>query len=171
MPNKATPQTIIGIDPGYGRLGWAIGQISNKKLKIIDCGCIQTDSKKKLFERYYQLQQNLEAVIKQHHPQIAVIESLFFFKNKKTALQVSESRGIVIAAFMAKKIKIYEYTPLQIKQSVTGYGRADKKAVDKMVRMQLNLPNQKIIDDAMDAVAVVLTYFATRVSRLTESGR
>lgn len=168
MSNRTTSQTIIGIDPGYDRLGWAIGQITNKKLKIIDCGCIQTNSKTNLFERYHQLQKNLKSIVTKHRPQIAAIESLFFFKNQKTALQVSESRGIVIAAFMAKSLKIYEYTPLQIKQSVTGYGRADKQAVAKMLKMQLSLPNKKIIDDTMDAIAVVFTYFVTQVSQLVE---
>lgn len=182
MPNQQAI-TIIGIDPGYDRLGWAIGKISAsakqasainqkpsyKKLNIIDYGCIQTNKKDQLFTRYQQLQTQLATIINKYQPQIAVIESLFFFKNKKTALQVSEARGVVIAYFLSQNLNIFEYTPLQIKQSVTGYGKADKLAVDKMLRMQLELINKPILDDAMDAIGVVFTYFTNERNKVALS--
>lgn len=151
--------TIIGIDPGYDRLGWAIGEIKQKKFQISQYGCIQTNKKEALFKRYQYLQKELQKIVKQYKPQVAAIESLFFQNNQKTALKVSESRGIVIATFINSKLEIVEYTPLQIKETVTGYGRADKNAVNKMLRMQLALPQEKIIDDAMDAIGVAFTHY------------
>ncbi len=159
MLKNNQPLRIIGIDPGYDRLGWAVATIENKQFKLNDYACIQTDKKTDLFLRYVQLQQDLQKTIDYYHPQIAVIESLFFTNNQKTALKVSESRGIIIATFISNKLTICEYTPLQIKQAVTGYGRADKLAINKMLRTELKLEDKKIIDDAMDAIGVSYTYF------------
>ena len=105
-----------------------------------------------------------EAILK-NPPEEAAIESLFWFRNKSTALHVSEARGIVISLFLQAGVKISEYTPLQIKQSVTGYGRADKKAVEKMVRTELNLARQKspaILDDTIDAMALLICHQTCR---------
>lgn len=156
MPSST--KTIIGIDPGYGRLGWAVATIDGESWKKIDLGCIQTEAKQDLFDRYLEMEQQLQTIIDQFNPTETAIESLFFFSNQKTALKVSESRGIVIACLMRNQLKISQYTPLQIKETVTGYGRADKKAVEKMVRMEFQLRDKKIIDDAIDALAVILTH-------------
>ncbi|MGD9129836.1 MAG: crossover junction endodeoxyribonuclease RuvC [Candidatus Woesebacteria bacterium] len=156
MPNH--PHSILGIDPGYDRLGWAIAQNLNDQWTKIHYGCIQTKKKDDLFKRYQDLNQELEKIIQQFKPDQAAVESLFFFKNKKTALQVSEARGIILACLIKNKVKIFEYTPLQIKEAVTGFGRADKKSVEKMVRLEFQLNDQKIIDDAIDALALILTH-------------
>ena len=157
--------TILGLDPGYDRLGWAIGIIENDQWKIIKLGCIQTNRKDELFSRYKDLSDQLKVVIANNRPTVASIESLFFFKNKKTALKVSESRGVVLGVLLDNKIPIYEYTPLQIKQAVTGYGKADKKAVEKMVRMEFKNFKAKIIDDAIDALAVAMTHVIRNKNR------
>ncbi len=149
--------TILGIDPGYDRLGWAIARQNGQNWTQLKLGCIQTDKTNDLFQRYVSLDQQLQAIIDKFKPQRAAIESLFFFKNKKTALKVSEARGVVISNLIKNQLEIVEYTPLQIKQTVTGYGRADKKAVEKMIRLEFNLKDDKIIDDAIDALAVILT--------------
>jgi crossover junction endodeoxyribonuclease RuvC len=151
-------ETILGIDPGYDRLGWAIGTAQGRNWRDIHHGVIQTSSQESLVNRYQVLDNELTKIIKTHQPTVAAIESLFFFKNQKTALKVSEARGVIISACLRQKLTIEEFTPLQIKQAVTGYGRADKKAVEKMVRMQLKLEKQPIIDDVIDALAVMLTY-------------
>ncbi|HCR81156.1 MAG: Crossover junction endodeoxyribonuclease RuvC [Candidatus Pacebacteria bacterium GW2011_GWB1_47_8] len=156
MPKK--PEVILGIDPGYDRVGWAVGVALRNQWQLIHYGVIQTDRALPLTERYQSLTNQLTTLIKTHSPQIAVIESLFFFKNQKTALKVSEARGVIIKTCLTHNLKIAEFTPLQIKQAVTGYGRADKKSVEKMVRLQLKLTDRKIIDDAIDALAIMLTY-------------
>jgi crossover junction endodeoxyribonuclease RuvC len=159
MPKDATPTTILGIDPGFDRVGWAILQTAGDKIIKIAYDCIQTSAKQSLFNRYQQIKQQLNQIIKQYQPQILSIESLFFYNNQKTAMQVSEARGIIISSCLDHNLKIFEYTPLQIKQTATGFGKADKKAVEKMIRMHFKLsPKEKIIDDAIDALAVILTH-------------
>ncbi|MFH2118349.1 MAG: crossover junction endodeoxyribonuclease RuvC [Candidatus Paceibacterota bacterium] len=152
------PVTILGIDPGYDRMGWAVGTAQAQNWSHLFHGCIETSKDLPLIERYRIINRELKEIIQQHRPSVAVIESLFFFKNQKTALKVSEARGVIINTCLNQNLKIAEFTPLQIKQAVTGYGRADKASVDKMVRLQLKLTDQKIIDDAMDALAVMMTY-------------
>lgn len=152
---------IIGIDPGYDRVGLAIGQKKGGSWQILHQGCIQTNSNEQLFERYRQISQELNSLLSKYQVSEAGIESLFWFKNQTTALPVSEARGIILAELLRHQVKISEYTPLQIKQSLTGYGRADKKAVEKMVRSELNLEG-KIIDDAIDALAAMICHQASR---------
>lgn len=156
------PLTILGIDPGYDRLGWAVGTFNGQKWTKLVYSCIETPKKLELFDRYKMLQTELTKVIKNYQPQVAAIENLFFSKNQKTAMRVSEARGIIISTCFTENLNVYEFNPMQIKQAVTGYGKADKKAVEKMVRLQLNLPKEKIIDDTIDALAVMMTYQTQR---------
>lgn len=156
MPKKT--EVILGIDPGYDRVGWAIGTALGRQWLSIQYGVIQTTKTLPLTARYQSLADQLTTLIKTYSPQVAVIESLFFFKNQKTALKVSEARGVIIKTCLAANLAIAEFTPLQIKQAVTGYGRADKKSVEKMVSLQLKLGEKKISDDAIDALAIMLTY-------------
>ncbi|MFH2022646.1 MAG: crossover junction endodeoxyribonuclease RuvC [Patescibacteria group bacterium] len=157
MPVKTPPAIILGIDPGYDRIGWAVGQKKAQSIEVLGYGLIQTDSKTKLSQRYQQIQQELSQVIKQYQPQICAIEKLFFAQNKTTALKVSEARGVIVITAISHHLAIREFSPQKIKLCVTGYGKADKKAVTKMLRIQLKLPAGKLIDDVTDALAVVLT--------------
>lgn len=154
----ATAEIILGIDPGYDRLGWAVGSTQGQQWQSLHYGVLQTAKATPLVQRYQQVAQELTIIIKTYSPSIAVIESLFFFSNQKTAMKVSEARGVIIKTCLSRGLKIAEFTPLQIKQAVTGYGRADKKSVEKMVRLQLKLADRKIMDDAIDALAIMLTY-------------
>ncbi len=150
-------QTFLGIDPGYGRLGWAVGRYDGSSWQEIELDCIQTPKSADLFSRYQQLEEELQAVIDRYQPTQAAVETLFFSKNTKTAMQVSETRGIILACLIRNQLPVNQYNPNTIKQTVTGNGHADKKAVEKMIRMEFKLRNEKIVDDAIDALAVVLT--------------
>ncbi|HEX9817920.1 MAG TPA: crossover junction endodeoxyribonuclease RuvC [Patescibacteria group bacterium] len=158
--SKLSSTVILGIDPGYDRVGWAVGEVRGQTWLTIHHGCLKTSKAQTLFERYRQIAQELSAIIKTHQPTILAIESLFFFKNQKTALKVSEARGVIINTCLNHDLDIAEFTPLQIKQAVTGYGRADKNSVEKMLRLELKLTEHKIIDDTIDALAVMMTYQA-----------
>jgi crossover junction endodeoxyribonuclease RuvC len=156
---------IIGIDPGYDRLGWAVAQCGSGGWQIFEHGCIITDRQGKIEQRYQQILEDLTAIIERHHPDEAAIETLFWFKNQSTAMQVSEARGLILATLLKAGLKISQYTPLQIKQAVTGYGRADKKAVEKMVRLELAIDQNRakdILDDTFDALALILCHQASR---------
>lgn len=153
---------ILGLDPGYDRLGWAISSSKGQPLPVIAYGCIQTDKSTDIMSRYQQIIRELSEVIAQYQPQTAAIESLFFSKNQTTAMRVAEVRGVIIAQLLAHQVAIHEYNPMQIKLVAAGHGRADKTAMAKMVKLQVQwpvgqLPTAKTLDDALDAVAMCLT--------------
>ncbi len=152
----------LGIDPGYDRIGWAIGRGLGPKPKIIAFGCIQTQKKTDLTQRYLDLESQLQQIIDQYQTQELAIETLFFSKNKTTALKVAEARGIILSCGARNKLQIAQYHPNQIKLTVTGSGQANKVAMEKMLRLQLNIPAIKIIDDAIDAIGIVLTHAILR---------
>ena len=148
---------ILGIDPGYARAGWGVIALNNKQVEFIAAGCLETPKEMLHAERLQKLSLAIHKIILKYKPQVLSVEELFFFKNLKTAIKVAESRGIILAKAFEHKLTIYEYTPLQIKQAITGYGRADKNQIQQMVKAILN--QTKIIqpDDAADAVAVAIT--------------
>ncbi len=148
---------ILGIDPGVAIVGYGIIKADKHNEEIIDYGCILTDKATPHAERLAQISTEINRIIKKYRPQALAIEELFFSKNVKTALKVGEARGIVLARAMSAKLPIYEYTPLQIKQALTGYGRADKRQIQQMVRMILKLDKLPQPDDAADALAVAIT--------------
>lgn len=169
LKNKTLPATtIIGIDPGYDRLGWSIGTLENT-FTLIKAGCIQTNKKNDIFTRYQTIVSELSKIVATHHPTEAAIETLYFSKNTTTALRVSEARGVLISVLLAANCKVFEYNPVEIKQAVTGNGAANKQAVEKMVRMQTKLETKnKLIDDAIDAIAVGITHAVKgRITKLT----
>lgn len=159
---KEKKVNILAIDPGFDRVGFSIGILVNNQLEIKDYGLIQTSKKDSLFKRYQQIQKKLLELIEKYQIDECSIESLFFFKNQKTALTVSEARGIIIGTLLKFNVTIYEYTPLQIKQALTGYGRADKQAITKMVQLLTKLDLKKVKDDAIDALAILLTHKQSR---------
>jgi crossover junction endodeoxyribonuclease RuvC len=160
-PHNRVPR-ILAIDPGYDRVGWAIGQAEGAKPQLEFCGLITTDKKAVLFDRYKEIDTELSAVISQYQPTELSIESLFFFKNAKTALKVSEARGVILSAALRQGVQVTEYTPLQVKQAVTGYGRASKEELDKMVKLQLKIETAQLIDDTVDAIGLYITHFYSR---------
>ncbi len=150
---------ILAIDPGYDRLGIAVIE-KNKKEVLIDSECFQTDKNIDIHKRIMLIGQCVRKYIKKYKPDALVVEDLFFSKNTKTALKVSESRGVIIFQATDLGIPVYEYTPNQIKLAVTGYGKATKSDVYIMVSRLIDIGNIKRIDDEIDAIATGLTFFA-----------
>jgi crossover junction endodeoxyribonuclease RuvC len=155
---KVTPITVLCLDPGYDRCGWAVGTVQRHTFTPIEYGCWETDRKASLSERYLQILNFLTATVLKHRPQEAAMEELFFSKNTTTALKVSETRGLILGHLLSQQVKITQYNPGTIKLAVTGNGRADKAAVQKMVQLQLHLPPQKLLDDTFDALALGITH-------------
>lgn len=150
---------ILGIDPGYDRVGWAVIEVTNRNTpQVIACGCIQTSKKESVVSRYTQIISELRQLCSNHTLEDVSMESIFFSKNQKTAMRVSEARGVIIGALLPYCNSLVEYTPNQVKLAVTGYGTADKQAVEKMVRMQLKITDPSIIDDTIDAIAIAFTH-------------
>jgi crossover junction endodeoxyribonuclease RuvC len=150
---------IIGIDPGTAIIGYGVIEklkIQNQKLKVINYGCIKTSVDLSTAERLVVLNKELEKLLKKHKPGAIAVEDIFFFKNLKTAIKVSQARGVILFTAANLNIPIYEYTPLQVKQAVTTYGRAEKIQVQKMVKILLNLKEIPKPDDAADALAIAI---------------
>ncbi len=157
---------ILGIDPGYAIMGYGVLDYSGNRFTTVAYGSIETDSKMEMPDRLKYLYDGLEAVIKEYGPEEAAIEELFFNNNAKTAILVGEARGIAVLACVENGLKISEYTPLQIKQSLVGYGRAEKAQVQAMVKMILNLSEVPKPDDTADAVAAAICHAHAGTSRL-----
>ena len=152
---------ILAIDPGYGKVGYAILKktgSTNKDYTFITSGLIKTSAKEHGEQRLLMIYNKLLKIITQRSPDILVIEKLFFFKNKKTVLQVAQAVGVIELLAAQKNIKVERLTPLQIKQSITGYGTADKKSVQKMLRLELGEVLQFQDDDESDAIACGIAY-------------
>ena len=148
---------IIGIDPGTAITGFSILDKDYDKLRLIECGCIRTEAGLQIATRLNQIATDLATIIETYNPQVACVEQIFFQKNVKTAIDVAQARGVIIQKLTENSIPIYEFTPLQIKQNVCGYGKADKKMVQEMVKMTLNLAEVPKPDDAADAVAAAIS--------------
>ncbi len=156
---------ILGIDPGLAKLGFGvINKISGpksknrNKLKCLGYGLIQTSPDFPPAERLKRLNNELNKIIKKYRPSILAVENIYFFKNLKTAMPVSQAKGVILLTAAKKKIPVYEITPLQAKMAVTGYGKAEKEQVQKMVKRLLNLKEIPKPDDASDALAVAICY-------------
>lgn len=158
---------ILGIDPGTARLGYGVIKLKAQKekhktdktiVKAIDYGCIITKPDLTDGERLRKINNELNNLIKKHKPNVLAVENIYFFKNLKTAMPVSQAKGVVLLTAAKKKIPVYEFTPLQVKMAVSGYGRAEKKQVQKMIKVLLNLEEVPKTDDAADALGVALCY-------------
>lgn len=154
---------ILGIDPGFGRVGFGIIEGDKQDWRPVVYGCIETDKTKKLPDRLFEISEELNRIIKKYHPTVGAVEELFFYTNITTAIHVAEARGTILLSLRQAGLEICEYTPLEIKQAVTGHGRADKQQIQRMVQMLLQLKKIPKPDDAADALAVALTCAAQRV--------
>ncbi len=146
---------ILGIDPGTATTGFGVIKHA-KKLECLDYGTIQTNPSSSMPERLTILSDELNGLIKKYAPGMMAVENIYFFKNLKTALPVSQAKGVILLAAGKKRIPIKEFTPLQVKMAVAGYGRAEKKQVQKMIQCLLNLRELPEPDDAADALAVAV---------------
>lgn len=152
-----TSPCVLGIDPGFGRMGYGvIAKDARGAWRALAYGCVETSKSDPLPERLLVLHRELNALITKYHPTHCAVEKLFFFKNVTTAIDVGQARGVVLLAVAEHKLVLDEFTPLQVKQSMTGFGRADKGQVQKMVTMLLGLKDKIKSDDAADALAVAL---------------
>jgi len=149
---------IIGIDPGTGILGFGVIDFKNGISTLVTAGVIRTPAHTPLDERLEEIFDGLTAIIAETKPEVMSIEKLFFARNVTTAMSVSHARGVAMLTGRKAKLPIAEYTPLQIKQTLTGYGKADKKQVQEMVRLQLKLTEVPKPDDCADALAAAITY-------------
>lgn len=147
---------ILGIDPGYERLGIAIIE-NEQKPEVVFSECFKTSVKDPHAQRLAEIQEEVEKVIKKHKPEKMGVETLFFNKNIKTAIKVAEARGIILASAHQNKLKIFELSPQQIKIAVTGYGKSDKRAVAKMIPLLVEMNKKSArLDDELDAIACAL---------------
>jgi crossover junction endodeoxyribonuclease RuvC len=149
---------IMGVDPGTAIIGYGLIEKETKgqKLKLIDYGCIKTTNDLSTAQRLKILNIELAALIKKYNPDAVAVEDIFFFKNLKTAIKVSQARGVILMTICNADLPVYEYTPLQIKQAVACYGRAEKMQVQKMIKTLLALDEVPKPDDAADALAVAI---------------
>lgn len=148
---------ILGIDPGTGILGFGVIDVDEKrKFTFVDAGVITTPAHTPLTDRLVEIYDELKTIIKESKPDLMSIEKIFFAQNVTTAISVSHARGVAMLTGAKAKLEIHEYTPLQIKQAVTGYGRADKKQMQEMVKVILSLSEIPKPDDAADALAAAI---------------
>jgi crossover junction endodeoxyribonuclease RuvC len=152
---------IIGIDPGTGILGFGIIEVQKNKNILVDAGVIRTPVKEDDAVRLQTIYDEISDIIAQTKPQEMAVEKLFFAQNVTTAMTVAQARGVILLAGRQAQLKIAEYTPLQIKQALTGYGRAEKKQMQEMVRVLLELKEVPQPDDCADALATALTHSST----------
>ncbi len=152
---------ILGIDPGYAILGFGVVDKDGSRLTAVDYGVIETKAGVPFPERLERLYDGTAQLIQLYRPDVAAFEELFFYRNTTTALAVAAGRGVAILAAQQRRLRLYEYTPMQIKLAVTGDGHADKPAVQQMVRLQLGLSAIPKPDDAADALAVALCHGST----------
>jgi len=146
----------MGIDPGTAILGYGCIEAAKNKNRLIIYGCLQTSKNLDQAQRLKILYKQLSGLLKKYRPDYLVVEEIFFFKNSKTVIGVSQARGIAILAAANLGIPVIEFTPLQVKQAVTGYGRAEKQQVQKMVKILLGLSEIPKPDDAADALAIAI---------------
>jgi crossover junction endodeoxyribonuclease RuvC len=149
---------VLGVDPGTATTGYAVVVEEEGRLQVVTLGVVTTPAKMPLPIRLQQIYRELAQVVETYRPDAAAVEELFFSRNARTAMSVGHARGVTLLALVNAGLPIAEYTPMQVKQAVTGYGSADKHQVQEMVRVLLNLPEIPRPDDAADAAAVAICY-------------
>lgn len=153
---------IIGIDPGMAICGYCVLECDDHSAKgncIVNCGSIQTSKNLRESQRLLEIHNDLSHLLKTFKPDVAAVEKLFYFKNAKTIIPVGQARGVIIMTIEMHGIPIYEYTPLEVKQAITGYGRAEKHEVKEMVKILLDTEDKiSRLDDTVDAVAIALCH-------------
>ncbi len=154
---------IIGVDPGSVIVGYSIlRKNKDRSLEVIDFGCIITDKILTTGEKLEKIHKEIAKLIEKHKPEVLSIERLFFFKNLKTVMPVSQTKGVILLAAAQKKIPVFEFTPLQMKMAIAGYGRAEKKQVQEMIKKTVDISsfdlkkNNRKKDDAFDAIGMAI---------------
>lgn len=156
---------ILGIDPGLATLGWGVVEKQQGRERLMDYGCILTTPKQRLPERLKQIGDDMRALLQRFKPEEIAFEELFFAKNVTTAFTVGAARGVSIAVCADYTSDLYEYTPMQVKQAIVGWGGAEKRQVQEMVKLLLHMEDIPRPDDAADAIAIALTHAATGAAK------
>ncbi len=162
---------ILGIDPGYATIGFGVVDSEGGRQELVKCGVITTPAHTSLSSRLEQIYDDLTQLLELFRPDAVSVEELFFNTNITTGISVAQGRGVILLACQKAGVKIYEYTPLQVKQAVVGYGRAEKKQVMEMVKRICRLPAPPRPDDAADAVALALCHARSTTSLLNRRER
>lgn len=149
---------ILGIDPGMAIVGYCILNFDGKELKLEHSGSIQTSKDEKEATRLNEIYSDVKTIISKYKPDVCAIEKLFFFRNLTTVMPVAHARGVILLALAQDNIPVFEYTPIEVKQILTGYGRASKKDVEQMVKLSLNVDKLPKLDDTVDSVAIAISY-------------
>lgn len=156
---------ILGIDPGIGIVGYSLIDFDGENSVLLHSGSIQTEKNSKETTRLLEIWEDMNTIIDMYKPDCAAIEKLFFFRNRTTVMPVAHARGVILTALEKFKIPIYEYTPIEVKQVLTGYGRADKKEVEQMVKLSLGVENLPKLDDTVDSIAIAICHTRSVVLR------
>ena len=159
---------ILGIDPGLAIVGWGVIEYNASKFKVLGYGSIETPAHTATEDRLCLIYEGLKQIIESYHPDQMAVEELFFNTNITTGIRVAEARGVILMCANSLGVKIFEYTPLQVKQAVVGYGRAEKKQVITMVTMLLGLQKPPRPDDTADALAIAVCHAHSGGSRLAQ---
>ncbi|MCI5578474.1 MAG: crossover junction endodeoxyribonuclease RuvC [Oscillospiraceae bacterium] len=159
---------ILGIDPGYAIIGWGVLDFDNVHFSVVKYGAITTSPDTTFDKRLDEIYGDMNIVIDKFRPDCMSVEKLYFNSNITTGIDVAQARGVIILSAVQHNVKIYEYTPLQVKVAVTGYGRAEKHQVQEMTRNILGLKSIPKPDDTADALALAITHGHTGGSRLSE---
>lgn len=149
---------ILGIDPGLGIIGYSVIEFDGGNPQLIHSGSIQTSSEKSESARLLEIFGDMTTIVNKYKPDACAIEKLFFFRNRTTVMPVAHARGVILTVLENFNVPIYEYTPIEVKQVLTGYGRADKKEVERMVKLALNKDNLPKLDDTVDSIAIAICH-------------
>ena len=149
---------ILGIDPGMAIVGYGMIEVEQDKIELLTSGSIQTDKKLDDSKRLLEIYNDLSQIVEKYQPDCASVEQLFFFKNQKTIIPVAEARGVILTVLEKYGVPTYSYTPMEVKQVLTGYGRAEKKDVEQMVRLTLESDDLPKLDDTVDAIAIAICH-------------
>ena len=149
---------ILGIDPGMAIVGYSIVDFDGKNLQLLHSGSIQTAKGERESARLLEIFNDMKYIVEKYQPDVCAIEKLFFFRNQTTVMPVAHARGVILTVLEQNNVPIYEYTPMEVKQILTGYGRASKKEVEQMVKISLNSGKLPKLDDTVDSIAIAISY-------------
>ena len=158
---------ILGIDPGYAIVGYGVIDYIGNNFKIVEYGAITTEAGEEMNSRFKTIHDDLNTIIERTGPEFMAIEELFFNSNQKTAINVAQARGVLLLSALNHGVRIFEYTPLQVKQAIAGYGRADKNQVQQLTKTLLNLDKVPKPDDTADALAIAICHAHSYNPRVT----
>ncbi len=149
---------ILGIDPGMAIVGYCVIEFDGRNVELLNSGSIKTSKDNTESQRLLEIFEDITTIIQRYKPDIASVEKLFFFKNQKTVMPVAAARGVIMMAIEKCGVEVFEYTPMEVKQTLTGYGRADKKEVEQMVKIALNGQALPKLDDTIDSMAIAICH-------------